>query len=136
MEQAQAEFVARYVDYQFIDRFGHALTDYRPPLDRRDGVGEEDGLVRVYDAMGLVGYADRGTIVIEPRFKEGDEFSEGLAGVQINGKWGFINRAGDVVIPPKWLWVDHFSGGLAAVGSASGLGYIDKQGRYVWGPTK
>ncbi|EOA6136260.1 WG repeat-containing protein, partial [Campylobacter coli] len=29
-------------------------------------------------------------------------FSEGLAGVELNGKWGFIDKSGKIVIEPKF----------------------------------
>ncbi|MFM8234341.1 MAG: WG repeat-containing protein [Holophagaceae bacterium] len=63
-------------------------------------------------------------------------FKEGLAGVNVGGKylkigededlgsslglveggqWGFVDETGKEVIPPKYDWVDHFYEGFAAV---------------------
>ncbi len=42
-------------------------------------------------------------------------FSEGLGPVQVNGKWGYINKEGNVVIKPAFDKAGCFSGGLAPV---------------------
>ena len=46
------------------------------------------------------GYADTsGIIKIKPQFEECCAFNNGLAGVKLNGKWGFIDRNCKVIIP-------------------------------------
>ena len=40
-----------------------------------------------------------GSFLFGRQFEGVGSFSEGLAGVQQNGKWGFINTKGEVVIP-------------------------------------
>lgn len=56
-----------------------------------------------------------------------------------NGKWGYVNRAGDWVIKPRWRQVSDFSEGRAAVdaGHARGSvwGIIDRNGDYVLEPS-
>ena len=44
-------------------------------------------------------------------------FNCGLASVEINGKWGFIDTKGEIKIPPVWDWVDDlgFYTGVATV---------------------
>lgn len=42
-------------------------------------------------------------------------FSDGLAAVEIDGKWGFINKDGEVVIPAIYASVGGFKDGLAIV---------------------
>ena len=44
-------------------------------------------------------------------------FSEGLAAVSLDKKWGFIDTKGQFVIPPQFGWVGDFSDGLAIVTS-------------------
>src|SRR5690606_38660524 len=62
---------------------------------------------------------------------EFNDFSEGLAAVNKNDKYGFIDTKGKVVIEPKYDWASSFSDGLAIV-SAEGLyGAIDKKGKTV-----
>ena len=67
-------------------------------------------------------------------------FSEGLAAVSVNSKWGFINSSGQFVIPPQFGWVGDFSEGLALVTPAPAdqywkkdtlFGYIDHLGQYA-----
>ena len=49
--------------------------------------------------------------------------------VTINGKIGYINRAGKVVIPPQFLDAGRFEDGLAPVLAGNTWGYIDKDGK-------
>lgn len=51
-------------------------------------------------------------------------FSEGLASVELNGKWGFIDKTGKEVIPFIYDSVWYFSEGLAAVELNGKWGYI------------
>jgi len=70
-------------------------------------------------------------------------FSEGLAAVSVNGKWGFIKPDGQFAIPPQFGAVEDFSEGLALVTNATAdrywkkdtlFGYIDTSGRFVIEP--
>jgi len=58
-------------------------------------------------------------------------FYEGLAEVQLNGQWGFINTEGEEVVPPKYDSVGNFSKGLAVVKLKGQWGFIDKTGKEV-----
>ena len=62
------------------------------------------------------------------------DFSEGLARVQENKKWGFIDVSGNYVIKPQFEGARDFSEGLAAVQKDSKWGYIDKSGKFVIDP--
>lgn len=98
------------------------------------------------------GYIDRsGRLVIGRQYSFADDFSEGLAGVEVGGKYGFINKQGEAVIPPRFeLRKDQrhsnlivssrrFSEGLACV-KVGGLygyglyGYINKKGDFIIPP--
>jgi len=64
-------------------------------------------------------------------------FSEGLAGVQIHGKVGFVDSLNRFVIEPRYEAVknlDGFSQGLAAVKLNGKYGYINKKGTFVIKP--
>ena len=81
----------------------------------------------------------------DPTFQSNE--SQQLLPIQLEGKWGYINRSGVVVIKPKFDSADQFSEGLAFVrypnrekpmnpGDKSpeiiaGAGYIDETGRVV-----
>lgn len=122
-----------------------------PDVEVYDKVGcLRDGLAGVikqsddqYDKANRVGYIDKdGQLIIPFQFDaivagEGGEsldfndFSEGLAAISKNDKYGFIDTKGKVLIEPKYDWASSFSNGLAVV-SAEGLyGAIDKQGKTV-----
>ena len=58
-------------------------------------------------------------------------FSEGLAAVKRNGKWGFINSDLVEVIPPIYQNVSSFSEGLAWAETADGTGFINMRGTVV-----
>lgn len=59
-------------------------------------------------------------------------FTEGLARVMRNGKWGFINRQGEEVIEPRFHFADEFAEGRSIVRNAQDLhGAIDTQGKLV-----
>ena len=58
-------------------------------------------------------------------------FEEGLAGVKLNGKWGFIDKTGKEVIPFKYDFACAFSGGLAKVRLNGKWGFIDETGREI-----
>ena len=56
-----------------------------------------------------VGYInEKGSIVINPIFLNGNDFSEGLAAVRLNGTYGFINETGEFVIKPQFDFASNF----------------------------
>jgi Skp family chaperone for outer membrane proteins len=79
-----------------------------------------------------------GKVAISQDFERAHSFSEGLAGVLIKGKWGFINEQGQIVIPPKYDDVSPFSEGLACVGLDRSndykYGFINHAGKMVLKP--
>ena len=58
-------------------------------------------------------------------------FSEGLASVQLNGQYGFIDNEGNVVIPLKYDYAWSFDEGLARVQLKRKWGYVDNEGSVV-----
>lgn len=63
------------------------------------------------------GFVDKkGHTVIPFIYEDGHRtFSNGLAGMKINGAWGFINMAGERIIPFRYDTVSRFSHGKAQV---------------------
>ena len=55
------------------------------------------------------------TSLFNKQFEEVSKFSEGLAPIKQNGKWGYINTKGEVVIPCIYDAAWPFSEGLATV---------------------
>ena len=68
---------------------------------------------------------------IEPQYEDASAFSEGLAAVQHQGKWGYINQSGEYVIDLLFLRVAGFSEGMAAVWDGNRWGYVDQAGNIV-----
>ena len=101
--------------------FGLSLTPFArgesasaPPADLEyefDDGGEEDWRL-LYDSVGA--------------------FYNGLAKVELDGKYGFVNSAGELGIDLKFEDVDNFfCAGLAAFQTGDKWGYIDKEGNEV-----
>ena len=82
-------------------------------------------------STGKRGFKHNGTIVIPARYDRAGNFSEGLASVEINGKWGFIDKSGNMVIPARYYDAWSFSEGLALVEINYKRGFIDKSGTLV-----
>ena len=77
----------------------------------------------------------KGKRLFDKQFEGVGPFSEGLARVKQNGKWGYVNLKGEVVIPCVYDWglADRaeFSEGLACVRKNWRYGYINAEGEQV-----
>ena len=62
-------------------------------------------------APGTMNYTE----VISPRYEDAAAFSEGLAAVKKDGKWGYINAENEVVVPFQYDLAGEFSEGYAVV---------------------
>lgn len=122
-----------------------------PDVEGYDLVGcLRDGLAGVikqsndeYEKTNRVGYIDKdGQLIIPFEFDaivageggeslEFNDFSEGLAAVSKNDKYGFIDTKGKVVVEPKYEWASSFSDALAIVSVEGLYGAVDKQGKTV-----
>jgi hypothetical protein len=61
-------------------------------------------------------------------------YSEGLAPLLIDGKYGFINTKGKTVIEPQFDFASPFSEGLALIKKENLYGFIDKEGKIIIEP--
>lgn len=75
-----------------------------------------------------------GRIVIQCQYDDTKHFSEGLAAVKTNKKWGYINKSGLFMIDPNFDAVGVFKNGLASARVGSKWGIIDKKGNFVVEP--
>src|SRR5829696_9264172 len=60
--------------------------------------------------------------------------SSAIYPIQVNQKFGFINRTGKVIVPPQFDNAGIFQDGLAPVAIGKQWGYADKNGRLVINP--
>ena len=129
-----------YVDPDVIDpdtvcAFAYDGKVYRFGIEYSDGISGK--LIWKRREWGFIDKS--GKWVIEPKFKEANPFSDGLALVcsKSNGLYGFIDRSGAWVIEPKYTTAYPFSDGLARVCSKSNglFGFIDRSGAWVIEPT-
>jgi hypothetical protein len=99
--------------YAYIDKTGKVaivLPDY-------DAIGSfSEGLAAVWLEQKGWGFIDKsGNLKIQPQFEKMLDFSDGLAGIKIDGMWGFIDKSGTIVIKPQYERVNQFSEGVAVV---------------------
>jgi hypothetical protein len=103
---------------KYIDRTGKVALE--PGLDR--GWEFSEGLAAaMWKGEQLWGFIDTtGKFVIEPRFPSHPDgyvssFSDGMAVVQVKGRYGAIDRSGAFVIPPRFFDLSSFTNGFARV---------------------
>lgn len=93
----------------------------------------EDWIIRCGGPFQLCGHVERGSEQARTpqQFEVAHRFSEGLAGVRINGRYGFIDANGKVVIAPQFEAIGPFTGDHAEVHIEGRSGAIDRTGRLV-----
>lgn len=80
----------------------------------------------------LFGFIRNGASVIAPQYDDARRFSEGLAAVKKNGKWGFIDSNAVLKIPYSHFEVGDFSEGYAkVVDSQNVVNYINHTGTKI-----
>ena len=101
-EPCLAEFApvrgSLYVDYMMLMGYGIILV-------------RVDGYYYLLD--------ESGERIIEMRFDDVYNISEGFIPVMKNGRWGFVNRMGEIVIDFAFFEVDIFEYGIAVVAVAN-----------------
>jgi len=121
-----------------IDSSGNFIAKQPVVLD---AIRFSEGLIAIRRDR-KVGYMDvDGNIVVEPRYDQGGEFSEGLAAVQLEGRWMFIDKSGTTVaqFPPEVVFAEPLSDGLSLVTASVGepsrkFGYVGKSGQWAVKP--
>jgi hypothetical protein len=106
-----------------------------------DGIRFSDGMIAIRQDRKL-GYMDLdGGIAVEPRFDQGGAFSEGLAAVESEGHWSFIDKTGTVTaeFPGGIAFAEPLSDGLSLVSADRDqpdrkLGYVDRNGHWAIKP--
>lgn len=106
----------------FMDTLGQVITIYKEQMGEiwteieSDIFDYSEGFAKVYNEDGRCYYINlHGQRITDMTFKRANEFFEGMACVQPDDKWGFIDTSGTMVIPPIYNSRDNFSEGLAPV---------------------
>ena len=94
-------------------------------------LAEDDAKYEKFEEYGKQGFKKDGVVVIPAIYDKAWDFREGLALVELNDKWGYIDKIGKEVIPIKYNEVYSFKEGLALVKLNGKWGYIDKLGNEV-----
>ncbi|HBH3655659.1 TPA: WG repeat-containing protein [Clostridioides difficile] len=120
-------------EYGYVDKNGEIVIDYAFNGLSGDFIGNfSEGLAYATITNRLNEYIDKtGKIVIQPKFDDAKDFSEGLAGVKIGDKWGFIDKEGKIVINPIFNDLQPFKENLAFVMKDDKWGVIDKNGKVI-----
>lgn len=117
--------------WALADRTGKLLTPFHfECLSNHLGVGSQ-GRIPAQAKNGRWGFVDSATgeFAVPARYDEVGQFSEGFANFSLEGRIGYIDRAGRVLVEPRFDRADEFSEGLAAVEIEGQWGYLDTQGR-------
>jgi hypothetical protein len=139
-------------DCGFIDKTGALVI----PAQFYSAEDFQNGLAKVEVFFGnqrLYGWINKkGQTVINPIYRAAGDFKESLAAVNLNGKWGFIDRNGKIVITPQFAppvadihepsgeylvesaGAYSFSEGLAAACKDGKYGFINKEGNWIIEP--
>ena len=126
-------FINKMVCYDWRQRYRNA----KEALDELNQIFViNQGLLAVPELVpvklnGKYGYVSGGKLVIPCQFDHASGFSEGIATVKIEKKWGFINTIGKLVIPCQFDDAKSFSEGLATVKIEEKWGFINTDGKLV-----
>lgn len=72
-----------------------------------------------------------GAAITPLMFDDAKRFSEGLAVVRVNNKYGAVNTQGNVVIAPRFDYIEPFKAGVAIVQNNEQFGAIDTKGNLI-----
>lgn len=113
----------------FVNSDGKLIIPCKYSTLSETGVLFKDGLVSVYNGE-KCGYIDKtGKVAIPYAYDDATPFSEGLAAVEKDGKWFYINTEGKKVLDVSSSFP--FGDGLAVAVNGEKFYYIDKKGKTV-----
>lgn len=115
----------------FIDHSGKFVFKIHSPLSSVSMFNEGLSISRESAILNITGKE-----IAKPNCTRICHFSEGLAPIQVNEYWGFIDNKGKVLIEPQYKNVLGFKDGLAPVqvGDTKKWGFIDKSNQFVIKP--
>ncbi len=127
--------------YGFIDKTGKFVI--QPKYDLCLGFSDGIAMVQVVQRKPVYSwknfFIDKSeNTVLSPPFESFksffSSFSEGLALIKVDEKWGYMDKQGKAVIQPQFDSAGYFSEGLAHITLDGKPAYIDKSGKVVLKP--
>jgi WG containing repeat len=113
-----------------VDQDGKLVIE--PGMNRLLGFSEGLGLAR--DEQYRFYYITEHAGMYNGYFQKAGTYHHGVAVVQINGKWGIINRRGMEVVTPKYSQIERFENGYAKVRIDGFNGLSNLKGDLIVGP--
>ncbi|MDR1556845.1 MAG: WG repeat-containing protein [Tannerellaceae bacterium] len=88
-------------------------------------------LLIMLSTVHLVVAQQRARWVVKPKYESVSAFSEGVAAVKQNGKWGYVNSNGKEILPAAYELAYPFSDGVGVLAAADNtlLAIVDNTGR-------
>lgn len=115
--------------YGFLDKDKNLIVE----CQYMNVLGVSEQIARVIDLDQNYLFLDySGKLITEEVFQDANDFSEGLAAAEKEGKWGFINTSGKIAIACQYDNVTEFREGLAAVEIDENWHYINQRGKEVF----
>lgn len=105
------------------------IASYAVNAQNFDELWENKGL-----QMTSHGICEFDKLIVRARWAQARRFREGLAAVQVDGKWGFVDQEGKFVVAPQFEDVASFGNGFAGVRLNGKWGFVDKAGKVVVKP--
>lgn len=124
---------------------GEETVDHTPAIDAVTGLDTNQVLISTdvlaaQSKMGLIpfldgaamGFADStGKVVIPAQYEEVSPFSNNLATVKVQGKYGLIDKLGNEILAPKYNSISTFASGVMWLGTEEGYFLINQDGKRV-----
>ena len=115
--------------YGYIDTTGKVIIS--PKFIQAGAFVEGFAIVQYENADRLTFINERGKKMTNLKINGANVFSNGLAGVEINGKWGVIDRNFKLVIPAIYDEIEKYFKNFAIVKKGEKWGIIDMKGNKV-----
>ncbi|MBL4632890.1 MAG: WG repeat-containing protein [Kofleriaceae bacterium] len=115
-----------------IDNGGKEV--FRVSSDLQLESGFAGGWAMVKRADRTFSYLDKQGKLLPLKLERARAYSEGLAAVRVNGRWGFLGAKGSLQIQAVFPEVFDFHEGLAAAVQDDHMGFIDASGAWVIPP--
>lgn len=115
-----------------VDVSGQLIVE---PQDDQKVILSEDGSYAVRDikdpSAGWTFYKKDQTLLFESNYTDIQAFSEDLAAVKVNQKWGYVSKQGDIKIPAQFEEANLFQMGSAVIRKSGKYGLIGNRGEVI-----